>query len=102
MCSLTTQWNMMIKGPWLPDRKSTRLNSSHTEIYTLSLHDALPILKNSEEYRGSMVNIDPYMNVFLDDAVEYDDKGSMVTNYGQVVIRGNNVLFVILEEALKA
>src|SRR5476649_2680024 len=26
-----------------PDRKSTRLNSSHTEIYTLSLHDALPI-----------------------------------------------------------
>src|SRR5262252_4599071 len=29
---------------WL-DRKSTRLNSSHTEIYTLSLHDALPILR---------------------------------------------------------
>src|SRR5476649_2023187 len=26
------------------DRKSTRLNSSHTVIYTLSLHDALPIL----------------------------------------------------------
>src|ERR1035437_3242016 len=29
----------MTKG----DRKSTRLNSSHAEIYTLSLHDALPI-----------------------------------------------------------
>src|SRR6476646_6767173 len=27
----------------MPDRKSTRLNSSHTVIYTLSLHDALPI-----------------------------------------------------------
>jgi len=26
------------------DRKSTRLNSSHAQIYTLSLHDALPIL----------------------------------------------------------
>src|SRR6266480_4514080 len=25
------------------DRKSTRLNSSHMSIYTLSLHDALPI-----------------------------------------------------------
>src|ERR1035437_8249202 len=25
------------------DRKSTRLNASHAEIYTLSLHDALPI-----------------------------------------------------------
>src|SRR4029453_946963 len=31
--------------PPYPDRKSTRLNSSHTEIYTLSLHDALPILR---------------------------------------------------------
>src|SRR5947207_473309 len=29
------------------DRKSTRLNSSHTVIYTLSLHDALPILTSS-------------------------------------------------------
>src|SRR5476649_2686073 len=28
----------------IQDRKSTRLNSSHTVIYTLSLHDALPIL----------------------------------------------------------
>src|SRR5947207_1565272 len=29
------------------DRKSTRLNSSHTVIYTLSLHDALPIWSQS-------------------------------------------------------
>src|SRR5476649_2556827 len=32
-----------ILNPARLDRKSTRLNSSHTEIYTLSLHDALPI-----------------------------------------------------------
>src|SRR5476649_2231805 len=29
------------------DRKSTRLNSSHTVIYTLSLHDALPISRRA-------------------------------------------------------
>src|SRR5438034_79289 len=29
------------------DRKSTRLNSSHTVIYTPSLHDALPISKHA-------------------------------------------------------
>src|SRR5476649_269291 len=33
------------------DRKSTRLNSSHTVIYTLSLHDALPI--SHHRYRGN-------------------------------------------------
>lgn len=58
-------------------------------------------LKNSEEYRGNMVNVDAYMNVFLEGAVEYDGNGDMVTNYGRVVIRGNNVLFIKLDEALK-
>src|ERR1035437_3177983 len=31
------------------DRKSTRLNSSHANIYTLSLHDALPIYRSGPE-----------------------------------------------------
>src|SRR5476649_647900 len=35
------------------DRKSTRLNSSHTVIYTLSLHDALPISSMS----GNLLSI---------------------------------------------
>src|SRR5262252_7467181 len=34
------------------DRKSTRLNSSHTEIYTLSLHDALPISLGPSRHFG--------------------------------------------------
>src|ERR1044072_111102 len=36
------------------DRKSTRLHSSHTEIYTLSLHAALPIWHYSKRtgHRG--------------------------------------------------
>src|SRR5476649_2697205 len=38
--------------PVAGDRKSTRLNSSHTEIYTLSLHDALPICRQA---RGTNV-----------------------------------------------
>src|SRR5476649_1037380 len=40
------------------DRKSTRLNSSHTEIYTLSLHDALPIYveRQADRRRGSCLS----------------------------------------------
>src|SRR5476649_2786119 len=42
------------------DRKSTRLNSSHTVIYTLSLHDALPIcpLRSLSYCRGHATNGD--------------------------------------------
>src|SRR5476649_1275186 len=39
MCAATANASRI----YMPDRKSTRLNSSHTVIYTLSLHDALPI-----------------------------------------------------------
>ena len=34
-----------------------------------------------------------YMNVILNDAEEYAD-GALSANYGKVVIRGNNVLFI--------
>src|SRR5476649_579023 len=40
------------------DRKSTRLNSSHTEIYTLSLHDALPISHDIGYVRGLFADDD--------------------------------------------
>src|SRR5882672_1852565 len=38
------------------DRKSTRLNSSHTVIYTLSLHDALPIF-GTRAIDGHLTNV---------------------------------------------
>jgi small nuclear ribonucleoprotein len=56
-------------------------------------------LKNEIGYKGRMNNIDPYMNVILVDVEEYN-KSSLVANYGKVVIRGNNVLFVKIEDAL--
>jgi len=56
-------------------------------------------LKSDIEYKGRMCNIDPYMNVILADAEEYN-KNTLLANYGKVVIRGNNVLFVRIEEDL--
>jgi len=50
-------------------------------------------LKNDHEYKGKMLNIDQYMNVILTDAEEYID-GKISANYGKLVIRGNNVLFI--------
>src|SRR5947207_1242039 len=39
------------------DRKSTRLNSSHTVIYTLSLHDALPISLRLDIWRRDVLHL---------------------------------------------
>ena len=56
-------------------------------------------LKNDHEYKGKMMNIDQYMNVILTDAEEHSD-GSLSANYGKLVIRGNNVLFIKIESDL--
>ena len=54
-------------------------------------------LKNEVEYRGRMSNVDTYMNLILIDAEEFNGT-DVVANYGKVVIRGNNVLFIRLEK----
>jgi small nuclear ribonucleoprotein len=56
-------------------------------------------LKNEVEYKGKMENVDSYMNLIMTDAEEYkDDK--VIANYGRVIVRGNNVLFIKLENEL--
>jgi small nuclear ribonucleoprotein len=47
------------------------------------------------EYKGIMSNVDSYMNLILVDAEEYQSS-DLLANYGKVVIRGNNVLFIRL------
>jgi len=56
-------------------------------------------LKSELEYRGRMSNVDPYMNVILVDAQE-SENGTPRANFGKVVIRGNNVLYIRIEDKL--
>ena len=56
-------------------------------------------LKNDIEYRGKIVNVDSYMNLIMADAEELKD-GKIVEKYGRVILRGNNVLFIKLEDEL--
>jgi len=58
------------------------------------------ILKNGVEYRGTMIHCDNYMNVILDKASEHHD-GELVANYGQILVRGNNILYIILDATRK-
>ena len=56
-------------------------------------------LKNEVEYKGKMDNVDSYMNLIMTDAEEvHDDK--VIANYGRVIVRGNNVLFIKIENEL--
>ena len=56
-------------------------------------------LKNDVEYKGKIVNVDSYMNLIMSDAEELKD-GKAVEKYGRIILRGNNVLFIKLEDEL--
>ena len=56
-------------------------------------------LKNDVEYKGKIVNVDSYMNLIMSDAEELND-GKTVEKYGRIILRGNNVLFIKLEDEL--
>jgi len=56
-------------------------------------------LKNDVEYKGKIVNVDSYMNLIMSDAEELND-GKTVEKYGRIILRGNNVLFIKLENEL--
>ncbi|KAF1817183.1 small nuclear ribonucleo protein F [Eremomyces bilateralis CBS 781.70] len=45
------------------------------------------------EYRGTLISIDSYMNIQLNNTVEFID-GKETGSLGQVLIRCNNVLWV--------
>jgi small nuclear ribonucleoprotein (snRNP)-like protein len=51
-------------------------------------------LKNDMAYEGLLVECDEYMNMLLENAVEYN--GGERTRYGKVLIRGNNIQYVVI------
>ena len=56
-------------------------------------------LKNEVEYKGKVDNVDSYMNLIMTNAEEVQAQ-KVVGKYGRVILRGNNVLFIKLENEL--
>ncbi len=54
------------------------------------------VLKNGCEYKGKMIKVDGHMNILLEGATELREE-QMLTNYGNVLLRGNNILYIVLD-----
>jgi small nuclear ribonucleoprotein len=63
-------------------------------IKQLNAHISV-VLKNGCEYRGKMIKCDGHMNIMLEGATESKDE-QPITNYGNVLLRGNNVLYIVI------
>jgi len=54
------------------------------------------VLKNGCDYKGKMIKCDSHMNILLEGATEFKEEHA-ITNYGNVLLRGNNVLYIVLD-----
>jgi len=77
-----------------PSRKPLNVLTRQLKAYIAIM------LKNGLEYRGTMIHCDNFMNIILDGAAEYHN-GELLANYGQVLVRGNNVLYIMLDPSRK-
>jgi U6 snRNA-associated Sm-like protein LSm6 len=59
------------------------------------------VLKGRGSYRGKLVRADGYMNMMLKGAKEYDRNG-LIASYGDVFIRGNNIMYVTIDPTTPA
>lgn len=53
-------------------------------------------LKNGIEYRGTMVQCDGFMNILLNGASEHI-RDKVTANYGNILVRGNNILYITID-----
>jgi small nuclear ribonucleoprotein (snRNP)-like protein len=58
------------------------------------------VLKNGYEYKGKMIKVDGHMNIMLEGATECKED-QLFANYGNVLLRGNNVLYIVIDSALR-
>ncbi|MGC8601019.1 MAG: LSM domain-containing protein [Thermoprotei archaeon] len=56
-------------------------------------------LKDGEEYRGILNNYDPTMNIVLEDSKQVDENGNALVSFGKILIRGNNILYIVIGES---
>lgn len=57
-------------------------------------------LKSNAVFKGVLLKVDVYMNAYLTNAEEYDESGKLIASYGDVIIRGNNILYVSFGDGL--
>jgi small nuclear ribonucleoprotein len=66
-------------------------------VLVKQLHGNIEVfLKNGCEYKGKMIKCDGHMNILLEGATECK-QDQLLTNYGNVLLRGNNILYIILD-----
>jgi small nuclear ribonucleoprotein len=92
----------LVGGSWIIQAKDRVIDmmmepsKKPLNVLIKQLHGNIEVvLKNGYEYKGKMIKCDGHMNLLLEGATECKED-QLMTNYGNVLLRGNNILYIVL------
>jgi len=77
---------------------SLRRNEAPLKLLEKSQNGIILVkLKDGSEYMGKLEKSDISMNLILADAKQVNEKKEPIANYGRILIRGSNVLYISVD-----
>ncbi len=77
---------------------SLRRNEAPLKLLEKSQNGIILVkLKDGSEYIGKLEKSDISMNLILADAKQVNEKKEPIANYGRILIRGSNVLYISVD-----
>jgi len=75
--------------------KDIKKERNPLKILSKSINNMILVrLKDGREYIGRLIETDVFMNLVLTSAEELEKDGRPISKYGEIFIRGNNILFI--------
>ncbi len=67
-----------------------------TELRKSIQSEIIVRLKDGKEYKGRLEHLDDHMNLVLTGCVELDGDGNPLKRVGDMFLRGNNIMFIVI------
>jgi Small nuclear ribonucleoprotein (snRNP) homolog len=81
----------------MTEKQQVASTTSPLKVIYRCVNDTITVcLKDHTLLKGLLIMADPNMNLIMDEAEEVNDNGETKIKYGKILVRGNNILYIII------
>jgi len=81
--------------------KQQVITTSPLKLIYKCVNDVITVyLKDHTILKGLLLMADNNMNLIMDDTEEINDNGETKIKYGKILVRGNNILYIIVSPTI--
>jgi len=81
--------------------KQQVITTSPLKLIYKCVNDVITVyLKDHTILKGLLLMADNNMNLIMDDTEEINDNGETKIKYGKILVRGNNILYIVVSPTI--